>query len=403
MSELERARHLRTVEVADVFKGERLAARLHRTPSGIEFRYAEEYLDAGGPAVATTLPLSDAPLLTAAGALPPFFAGLLPEGRRLTALRSALKTSLDDELTLLLAVGADAIGDVSVVPSGQRPQLPAPSVSWRQGADVVFAEVVERDGIVERRAMAGVQPKASAAMITVPATWSGNDAILKLTPPEFPHLVQNEAWFLGLARSAGLVVPAFTVIADRRGERGLLLERFDRSTIDGVLVRSAVEDGGQVLGVYPADKYRVTTEQVVNGLADHCPARRVAARDLLRMVLFAWLTGNGDLHAKNLSMIWRGNEWRVAPVYDVPSSLPYGDDTMALTVAGRSRDLSRRAFLEFAEAVDLPAAAASRAIDEMLVATEPALALFREQVEPFTRPRNAQVVRQLVNRRRLLA
>ena len=45
---------------------------------------------------------------------------LLPEGRRLGALRRAVKTSADDELSLLLAVGADAIGDVQVVPSGTR-------------------------------------------------------------------------------------------------------------------------------------------------------------------------------------------------------------------------------------------------------------------------------------------
>jgi len=37
-----------------------------------------------------------------AGALPSYFSGLLPEGRRLGALRRAVKTSADDELSLLL-------------------------------------------------------------------------------------------------------------------------------------------------------------------------------------------------------------------------------------------------------------------------------------------------------------
>ena len=198
-------------------------------------------------------------------------------------------------------------------------------------------------------------------------------------------------------------MPRVAVVTDRVGEHGLLLERFDRRIVNGRVERFAVEDGAQVLGIYPADKYRVSTEQVALALSGQCPARRVAARELMRLVLFAWLTGNGDLHAKNLSIIRTGREWRIAPAYDVPSSLPYGDDTSALTVAGRSHDLSRRAFLEFADAIDLPAAAATRAIDELLVATEPALAVFAEQAEPFTRPRNAQAVRQLANRRRLLA
>src|SRR5204862_415986 len=47
----------------------------------------------------------------------PFFAGLLPEGVRLRALLRRLKASADDLLTLLVASGADCVGDVSVVRS----------------------------------------------------------------------------------------------------------------------------------------------------------------------------------------------------------------------------------------------------------------------------------------------
>ena len=401
MTTLEDLQGLRAVEVADVYKGARRAATLRRTPTGVEFAYAAEYLAADPSPVATTLPLSDEPVLTPAGAVPPFFAGLLPEGRRLTALREAVKTSLDDDLTLLLAVGADPIGDVAVVPHGAPARAPIPTLTWTAGSDVLFAELLEREGL-ERRGMAGVQSKASVAMITLPASAAGRDAILKLTPPEFPHLVENEAWFLTLARSAGLTVPRFEVVTDRAGETGLLVERFDRPLRDGRVDRLAVEDGAQVLGVYPADKYRVTTEEVASALAGQCRARPVAAREVLRLVLFAWLTGNGDLHAKNLSIVQTHGEWRIAPAYDLTSSLPYGDDTMALALAGRTHDLSRRAFWEFADAIDLPAPAATRAIDELLTATEPALAVFEAQAEPFTRPRNAEAVGQLRHRRRLL-
>src|SRR5438552_2279477 len=53
------------------------------------------------PAVATTLPVTPEPLVRTGGAVPAYFAGLLPEGRRLGALRRAVKTSADDELSLL--------------------------------------------------------------------------------------------------------------------------------------------------------------------------------------------------------------------------------------------------------------------------------------------------------------
>ncbi|WP_326549788.1 HipA domain-containing protein [Micromonospora sp. NBC_01813] len=46
---------------------------------------------------------------------------------------------------------------------------------------------------------------------------------------------------------------------------------------------------------------------------------------------------NGDAHAKNFS-VRQGvdGEWRVSPAYDTPSSYPYGDTTMALSIGGRS-------------------------------------------------------------------
>ena len=113
------------VAAADVWKGERRAARLERTPVGVRFSYAPDYT---GPPVATTLPVSTEPVLSPGTSLPAYFTGLLPEGRRLGALRRAVKTSADDELSLLLAVGADAIGDVRVVPAGEPPGSVDPRV-----------------------------------------------------------------------------------------------------------------------------------------------------------------------------------------------------------------------------------------------------------------------------------
>jgi serine/threonine-protein kinase HipA len=60
--------------------------------------------------------------------VPPFFAGLLPEGARLVALITRLKTSAADEFSLLVAVGGDTIGDVRVLPEGAAPEEPEPLV-----------------------------------------------------------------------------------------------------------------------------------------------------------------------------------------------------------------------------------------------------------------------------------
>ncbi|UPK76810.1 HipA N-terminal domain-containing protein [Nocardioidaceae bacterium SCSIO 66511] len=78
-----------TAQRADVYKGGRLAAHLERTSGGVDSRYDDSWLAGGGSPVATSLPLTADPLVAASGAVPAFFAGLLPEGRRLSALRPA--------------------------------------------------------------------------------------------------------------------------------------------------------------------------------------------------------------------------------------------------------------------------------------------------------------------------
>lgn len=116
---------LKRVVAADVYKNGTLAGTMGRMDSGVvRFAYTSDYLAAGHPQVAFSLPLSSDPVETTNGAIPAFFAGLLPEGHRLTVLKNAAKTSFDDELTLLLAVGADVPGDVQIVPAGEAPVEP---------------------------------------------------------------------------------------------------------------------------------------------------------------------------------------------------------------------------------------------------------------------------------------
>lgn len=130
---------LRFVAVADVYKAGRLAGRLERTgDAGTAFRYDPAYLEVGHPPVAVTLPLTGDPVAAPSGGVPPFFAGLLPEGHRLTVLKDAVKTSLDDELSLLLAVGADAPGDVQIVPSGEPPIEPEPLAGFTKPQELDF-------------------------------------------------------------------------------------------------------------------------------------------------------------------------------------------------------------------------------------------------------------------------
>lgn len=361
---------LRHVDVAFVWRAGQPAATLRREPTGVRFAYLPGYT---GPPVATTLPLTTGEVFTAGGALPPFFTGLLPEGRRLRAIRTAVKTSADDELTLLLAVGQDTVGDVQVLREGAAPGAgEQPSFSPKPLGEVRFADLF-RDVLaatpIDRTAIAGVQDKVSSAMISLPVTHRGAAWILNLNPPEHPHLVVNEAFFLEAARRSGLDVAHTELVHDPTGEPGLLVRRFDRTMAAGRLVSLPVEDACQILGRYPADKYRLTAEVVVQGLATRCGAPLVAARTLLQQLAFAYITCNGNAHAKNFSVVHRDGEWWVAPAYDLPSSHPYGDTSMALSLCGKLReDIGRADFLAAGEACGVPAKAVARVLDHLVAA-----------------------------------
>lgn len=372
---------LKHVAVADVYKGDALAGTLTRLADGeTAFAYAAEYLAGRGPAVASTLPRQPEPHVTRAGAVPAFFAGLLPEGVRLQAVVAAVKTSADDELSLLLAVAGDAVGDVTVVPAGEPPS-PAGGVAGftEPGAvsfEELFARSVDPSGAFLDRAVPGVQEKLSNAVVSFPLRRRATPSILKLNTAASPRVVENEAFFLSLARTCGFRVPPCEVIRDRDGRSGLLVERFDRTVHEGSLVRIAQEDACQFLGRWPADKYRVSVNEIAGRLVELASSPQAAILDLICQVAFAWAIGNGDLHAKNFSLQWRRDARVVAPspVYDVVSTLPYPvDQRLALRIDGRDDNLQGRFLQGFARRFGLPGSLVRRRLERIIDAVSRAL------------------------------
>lgn len=353
--------YLKLIREADVYKGGTLAGQLSRTlQGGVRFTYRDSYVAAGNAPVAFSLPLTGQAIETSNGALPPFFAGLLPEGHRLTVLKNAAKTSFDDELSLLLAVGADVPGDVQVVPAGAAPTEPETLADTSRPEELDFTVL---SNSVDLHALPGVQDKASASMLTTPLALRGMRYLLKLDPAENPHLVRNEAAHLAGAKGLKVPVVKSKVISDRNSLAGLLVERFDRvKGPGGDWTRLPLEDGTQVMGLPPASKYAASSEDVAMALASQCQAPVVATRNNYLQFVFAWLTGNGDLHAKNLSVLGgAGGGFAMAPIYDVPCTLLYGDDTMALSIAGKYKNLKARHWAEFADSLGLPQKAAAAA------------------------------------------
>ena len=333
-------------------------------------------------------------MFSAAGAAPPYFTGLLPEGRRLNALRRSVKTSVDDELSLLIAAGANPVGDVQIVGHGEKLDPDEHAVELDPGTPVDFDALLGDSGLIDPVALAGVQDKLSAGMISMPVASAGRRFILKLNAPEFPHVVENEFVMFRYAAQLRIPLSRVQLIRDVAGRPGLLVERFDRVPVaaprrsaagftaagasPNAVLRLAVEDGAQVLGLYPADKYNVGYGQVCRALAAYCAAPLPALRNLALQAAFAWLTGNGDLHAKNVSMVQQPTgEWSVAPVYDIPSTVVYGDKTLALTLGGKRTGISRKHFLGWAAGMGLTERAAVQVLELALKASGRCWRIFR--------------------------
>jgi serine/threonine-protein kinase HipA len=359
------AEHTEAVREADVYQGEILAGFLDRMGDAVRFSYDPGFLSTDPRPVATTLPLRAEPYRATGGAVPPFFAGLLPEGRRLNSLHNDLKASRDDELSQLIAVGWDCVGDVRVLPTGADPSTPpGAATEVLDPATVLFSEVF--DDAIGRGAgnrdasVPGVQDKLSDSMISIPTRIAGAASILKLNPVAYPRLVENEAFFLDAARVCGLTVPPFQVIHDR--------ERFDRVPVKGgTLRRIAQEDATQLAGRWPVAKYRMSTREVFDVVCAVTTTTALSAARLVRQFVFSYAIGNGDLHAKNVSVF---NEpdgvWSVTPAYDLLSTLPYGDDRMALQFEGRDMRITGSMFRGFAELYELRPRVITRILDDVV-------------------------------------
>lgn len=354
---------------ADVWVGNNLAGELYDDGRHIELRTKREVVNQGGK-FSFDMPFRENPYQFPA--LPPYFANLLPEGRRLSALREAVKRSGDDELGLLLRVGLDLIGDTAVVPPGADPHkamvaseeaIKLPSVSFQE----LFEESLNLEGSMGRGAVPGVQDKLSESMISFPIRRNHyGPAILKLNTESHPQLVENESFFLKMAKGCGLKVSPFEVVYDREGKSGLLVRRFDREEANEKIRKLHVEDGCQLLGVYARAKYDVTVREILEVTLDVTknPAVLLTAVDHFA---FHYLIADGDHHAKNYSLLEGGDGVvTMAPAYDVLTTLLYNDDRMALGLEGRDKNWKQRDFLVAWGRVGVSGAAVTRRLGRLV-------------------------------------
>jgi serine/threonine-protein kinase HipA len=313
----------------------------------IRLRYTPEALGkypGGSPLLSLTLPVSAVQF--GSGVVRPFLDGLLPEGEPRRAIAEDLQLRADDTFGLIRALGRDCAGAVVIQP----PNEPAPP--W---ATTTTAEPLTDDRLADliadlrtvplgandrvRISLAGVQEKLLLTRLLDgrwgrPVDGTPSTHILKPEIRGYPDTVENEAFCMRLASHLGLPVAEVETI--KVGERALLVvSRYDRLVdAEGNVERIHQEDLCQATGIPPLKKYQEDGGPSLRRLAGILSATDPnSLATLLQSVFLHVLVGNGDAHGKNYSLLHESSgAVHLAPLYDVMSTLYYGDNRLAMYI-----------------------------------------------------------------------
>ena len=357
---------------------------------------ALEHYPLGYPLLSLSLPLTAERYTD--GVVRPFLDGLLPEGSPRRAVADDLNLKASDTFGLLSALGRDCAGAVVIQPADDPPPpLPTTAAAERL-TDPDLAELIANLrtaplGVTDRvrLSLAGVQEKLVLARMSDgswgrPVDGTPSTHILKPELAEYPKTVENEAFCMRLAKHLHLDVASIeTTVID--GRKLVIVERFDRIVHgDGAVERLHQEDFCQATGTPPAKKYQEDGGPSLRRIAEILQA--VSTDDsldvLLRAVTLNVLIGNGDAHAKNFSLLHEPlGALRLAPLYDLLSTMHYGDDRLAMYIDDVRRTSRVTADRIINEAVrwGLGRRRAAEVIDDLLERAPAAAASAQEDTE----------------------
>src|SRR3546814_4305298 len=110
-----------------------------RSPEAWTFAYRRDYLQSGAPALSVTMPLREAPWVGAVARN--WYCNLLPEGAVRQAIVERLRIEPDDDSALLVAIGDQCAGAVSMRVPGVAPDT-ADEIGKAAGRERVWKYVM---------------------------------------------------------------------------------------------------------------------------------------------------------------------------------------------------------------------------------------------------------------------
>ena len=196
--------------------------------------------------------------------------------------------------------------------------------------------------------------------------------IIKPGVSDYPDTIYNEMFAMRLAARIGLPAAECGILRIR-DDLYYWTKRFDREIADGRIARLHQEDFCQITGTPAEMKYESEGGPSFARCMAAIRGMRLGLAHQLSFIdrmVFSFLIGNADAHAKNSSVLYRGNKASLAPIYDVMTTAVYPELSRvnAMSIGG-SRDfdgVSRSSFTAMADEVQMAPALVLGRLDALL-------------------------------------
>lgn len=275
-----------------------------------------------------------------------FLWGLLPDNPKvLDQWSRRFHVSSQNVFSLLQHVGEDCAGAIQfVAPEKESLFIGQPyteQVDWLANTDLLerLQRVLNDHGLQRspedrgQFSLAGAQPKIALYLSPTTQRWgvpfgmTPTTHILKPASKDFDGFAENEHFCLTLSKKIGLRTTQSWVIHPDELPT-IVVQRYDRLYKNEKYLRIHQEDLCQATGVHPNRKYQSDggpgISQTYNLLRNISSNPNEDIETFAKTLIFNFLISGTDAHAKNYSLlIAPRSQIRLAPLYDLASSLPY--------------------------------------------------------------------------------
>ena len=360
------------ITLLEVYWDSTLIGQLWLDNEDMQFAYSKDWLNnPNALPISINLPLQEKSFSSRAVKI--FFCNLLPEEDLRKRLSKKYGISKNNYFGILEKIGGECAGALSITPKNYSPSQSSSyqALSHQELNNMIDNRmtrplIMARDDI--RMSLAGTQDKLPVFFekkhLYLPIGFKPSSHILKPPSLAWPDTVINEMFCMTLAQRARLNVPNATVYNTDK-YLCYLIERYDRVMENQTLNRIHQEDFCQAIGLMPDQKYQgdggyVSLKKCFEFIKNRSSYPQLDIIQMIKWVLFNFIVGNCDAHAKNLSMlIHKNGDYKLAPFYDILSTQVYGKDhskKMAMKIGGDDsiKNMEKHRWEKFAKEISIP-------------------------------------------------